>query len=167
MRFMLVSLNTGRNVIKAITFFKRVSGIWKKFWFGHWIATRILYHTVCVCDSTCVNVYLFKELYSVPQALYLLGHILHRAEPSTYRNHTDTDMHQRMASKTPELVEKCVFVFLRSEVYISEESFEHFAMMNPCATMIHGHCSVSILQTRKRTTEKFRKFRARGESWIW
>lgn len=38
--------------------------------------------------------YLFQELYSVPQALYLLGHVLHRAEPSICRR--DEHFHQNV-----------------------------------------------------------------------
>lgn len=47
-------------------------------------------------EHTCVFLtYLFQELNSVPQALHLLRHVLHQAERSTCRNHTNTDVYVR------------------------------------------------------------------------
>lgn len=86
---------------------------------------------VCVCNSTCVDVYLFQELHSVPQALYLLRHILHHAETSSYKKtHKYRQQHQRMAFTTYESDVVCSILFFRALVLIWEDSFKHIALMN-------------------------------------
>lgn len=54
--------------------------------------------SLCVSEHTfCTHTYLFQELNSVPQTLHLLCHVLHQAEPSSCRNHTNADVyHQKL-----------------------------------------------------------------------
>lgn len=55
-------------------------------------------------------------------------------------------------------------LFLRSNAYVSEEPFEHPSLISP-SKMIHGHCSLSELQTRKKTTDLQGSQRAKGHDY--